>query len=137
MILDGDGVFRSIGDGTIKGNCPDDPSGPAERMTSLRCLSSGECRICKFIKTSWNHGINDVDATVNRYEGCVITSSAPICDANKLTANAVEFDNAVMEGAYGEDLDPICAPCKQAGKGVSQMAPYFNNTKCVICTKNS
>ena len=86
-------------------------------MTSLRCLSSGECRICKFITTSWNHGINGVEATVNRYEGCLITSSAPICDADKTSADAVQFDNPVMQNAYGKELDPICAPCKKAGKG--------------------
>ena len=77
-----------------------------------RCLSTGECRICKF-----------VEATA-LYEGCDITSTTPICDADETTTK-VNYDtddylagNTSMyapEAGVAHLETPKCVACKKAG----------------------
>ena len=75
--------------------------------TNRRCLSTGECRRCKYVST-------DSDGTtVNRYEGCEgITSATPICDANGDTA-IIDFATADY---VSPTQNPSCAKCTKAGK---------------------
>ena len=86
-ILDG----TSTGDGSA-----DLTNGMCEKQdTNRKCLSTGECRACKFISTS--------------YEGCDITSMTPICDANSGTST-VDFTTYADSSLTAE-----CVACKKAG----------------------
>ena len=83
----------TTGDGTTE------PSGMCQKQDPTRkCMSSGECRACKFI--------------TDKYEGCDITSNTPICDANTAVAN-VQF---ATSDYVSKLLTPACVACKQAGK---------------------
>ena len=85
------------GDGLTEGD------GMCEQEDSARkCLSTGECRICKFV------------ADTSKYEGCDITSNTPICDANSLTMDIFEFSVA-----DDPTLTPGCVACKKSGKNKS------------------
>ena len=65
--------------------------------SALNCLSTGECKICKF-----------VDAT-DKYEGCDISSATPICDGDSATASVdLVYSNA--------SKTPGCKACKTLGK---------------------
>ena len=75
-----------MGDGSSQGTCPDNPS-------DMKCFSTGECNICTII--SGNH------------EGCDITSSTPVCDADS-TVSGFQ-DSAVCKVAE-------CAACKKSGR---------------------
>ena len=85
---------QTAGDGTTIGHCPVSPSG-------LRCLSSKECRICKWISPN--------------YEGCDVTSNTPVCDS----AN----DDSVVTTGMATSDDPAktaqCVGCKKSGKYLS------------------
>ena len=84
-----------------------------EKMDATRkCLSSGECRVCKFV------AVNSLGAAVNKYEGCDITSSTPICDANTAVAN-VQFATNAYDGG---SLTPACVQCKKMGEYHNQSA---------------
>ena len=86
MYADGD----SIGDGLTFGKCwDDDANGRQDR----KCLSTGECNVCKII--------NDA------HEGCDIYSTEPVCDADSTTVE-IE-DSAVAKLAK-------CVACKNTGK---------------------
>ena len=80
---------NNAGDGTDQGFCPSNPAG-------LRCLSDGECRVCKLIS--------------NDYEGCVVTSTTPVCDSNE--------DTTAIESVFstGFTTTPKCVGCKKSGK---------------------
>ena len=104
----GDGTDEVDGTGNKLGMCQqEDPD--------RRCLSTGECRRCKFVSGTG----------LNRYEGCEITSGIPICDANKDTT-AVEYDTSDYltgsESTYAPEAgnahlkNPNCVKCKKAGK---------------------
>ena len=67
------------------GKCPTTPSG-------LKCLSTGECNVCKLIN--------------GNYEGCDVTSSTPVCDADASTS-AID-DSAV-------NTLSVCVGCKKDG----------------------
>ena len=90
----------NLGDGSS------DPDGMCEKVDPTRkCLSSGECRICKFVPT------NSIGVTVNKYEGCDITSYSPICDANTAVSGVqysrFDYDAVLTQG---------CVPCTSTGK---------------------
>ena len=107
----GDGTDEVDGSGNKVGMCQQEDS-------DRRCLSTGECRRCKFV----------AGTGLNRYEGCVITSDAPICDANAST-DEVEFatDNYLAgttpnpghypdgTGYMEHSLTPNCVKCKKKG----------------------
>jgi hypothetical protein len=78
---------NNAGDGTDQGFCPSNPAG-------LRCLSDGECRVCKLID--------------NNYEGCVVTSTTPVCDSDK--------DAALISTTDDADKTAQCLGCKKDGK---------------------
>ena len=82
--------FRIIdglsGDGTTIGKCP--PS-----YSSYRCLSTGACNVCGNI--------------ANKAEGCDITSTTPVCDADASTSG---IDDSAS-GKVGK-----CVACKKTGK---------------------
>ena len=113
MLQLSDGTAQVQGDGTDGHMCQVEDS-------NRRCLSTGECRRCKFIETS-------LDGTAsNKYEGCVITSDTPICDANKGTTNVVEYAKSkykegdrstyAPEAGTAHLLTPECVKCKKQGK---------------------
>ena len=82
------------GDGSTETN------GMCEKQDATRrCLSTGECRVCKLIS--------------DKYEGCDITSTTPICDANTAVAN-VQFDTS--SDYVSTSLIPACVACKKAGE---------------------
>ena len=64
MIIDG----ISAGDGTTVGNCPN----------SLRCLSSGECRVCKVISGGSN-AVTQVNEGCESTHYCVDSTNPPSC----------------------------------------------------------
>ena len=82
-----------------------------------RCLSTGECRRCKYV------------AGTGLYEGCEITSGTPICDVDK-TTDIVEYAvadyltgtmpnpgfYADTTGYLDHPLVPDCAKCKMKGR---------------------
>ena len=82
-------------DGTTAGDGSDEGSGGmCQRQDSTRrCLSSGECRICKLIGTA--------------YEGCDGTSTKPVCDADTGTA-------AIQTDYSDASKTPACVECKKA-----------------------
>ena len=86
MYADGD----SIGDGLSFGKCWDDD---ANGIQDRKCLSTGECNVCKIISDA--------------HEGCDIYSTEPVCDADSTTVE-IE-DSAVAKLAK-------CVACKNTGK---------------------
>ena len=72
-----------------------------------KCLSTGECRLCKFVTV-------DLDGlSVNRYEGCSgMASTEPICDAYEDTT-IIDFDT---NDYTAQDKIPTCVKCKKRGK---------------------
>ena len=80
-IIDG-----SAGDGSEIGKCP---SG----HTSYKCLSTGGCNVCGLIS-----GVA---------EGCDITSTSPVCDADSSTSG-------IEDSATGKVAQ--CVACKKSGK---------------------
>ena len=78
-----------------------------------RCLSTGECRRCKFV------------AGTGLYEGCEITSASPICDADSDSAKVEYATSDYLTGSestYAPEAgdahlkNPNCVQCKKAGK---------------------
>ena len=97
-----------------------------KEVSSRRCLSTGECRRCKFVEMSLAR------AAVNKYEGCEITSTTPICDANSATPDVIEYAMSdytdgnvsvpIPEAGVAHLLIPDCVKCKQSGKFVISYA---------------
>ena len=81
IIIDG-----TAGDGTDIGKCP-------SSYTDYRCLSTGACNICGLIS--------------GYAEGCDITSTTPVCDADGATS--VTEDSAVSKVAK-------CVKCTKSGE---------------------
>ena len=79
-----DGV--TAGDGTEIGKCPN-------AFSSYKCLSTGACNVCGLIS--------------GQVEGCDITSTAPVCDADSSTSG-------VQDSAVGKVAQ--CVACTKAGK---------------------
>ena len=69
--------------------------------SSRKCLSTGQCRACKFI--------------TDKYEGCSINTGLPICDADKDNDDGIDYETADYEA---DNLLPKCVPCKKASKCV-------------------
>ena len=108
------------------GDGRDEADGMCQKVTSnpnRRCLSTGECRRCKFIE-KMSGGTPD-----NKYEGCIISSDTPICDANAST-DKIEFDvNDYKTGTTPDpgpvypdntgylehSLTPDCVKCRMEG----------------------
>ena len=92
------------GDGT-----PDLVDGMCEKEDPTRkCLSTGECRLCKFVTMDLDN------IAVDRYEGCGgATSTEPICDADSGTTTFIEFQTA--DYIPTDDI-PKCVKCKKRGK---------------------
>ena len=92
-------IFQIL-DGTSTGDGSTEADGMYQKEDSTRkCLSSGECRPCKYI--------------TDEYEGCDITSTTPICDANTAVAN-IQFDTS--SDYVSTSLIPVCVACKKAGE---------------------
>ena len=88
-----------LSDGSTTGDGSTEADGMCQKEDSTRkCISTGECRACKFV--------------TDKYEGCDITSSLPICDANAAVAN-VQFATSDYDSA---SLTPACVACKKSGK---------------------
>ena len=106
MYADGD----SIGDGLSFGKCWDDD---ANGIQDRKCLSTGECNVCKIISDA--------------HEGCDIYSTKPVCDADSTTVE-IE-DSAVAKLAK-------CVACKNTGKYrylilmVDVMSSIYKRHKC-------
>jgi hypothetical protein len=79
MILDG----VTTGDGTTVGKCPN----------SYKCLSTGGCNNCGLIS--------------GYAEGCYITSTTPVCDADSATSGT-------QDSATGKVSQ--CVACKKSGR---------------------
>ena len=77
------------------------PSSPA----NLRCLSSGECRVCKLID--------------NTYEGCLLTTTTPVCDSDKDTVG-IQSDFLTSPPTTTAQ----CVACKKDGKYLTRVADY-------------
>ena len=73
------------GDGTTIGKCPSSHS-------SYRCLSSGACNVCGLISGT--------------HEGCVSTSTTPVCDADSTTST--------IEDTAVEKIG-VCKECTKSG----------------------
>ena len=71
--------------------------------TGLRCLSSKECRVCKKIS--------------DNYEGCVVTSTTPVCDSDDGTTVITTTDDA--------DKTAKCVGCKNNGKFLGGVKNYL------------
>ena len=82
------------GDGTTIGKCPSSHS-------SYRCLSSGACNVCGLISGT--------------HEGCVSTSTTPVCDADS-TTSTIE-DTAVEKEA-------VCKGCTKSGQSLANHVNY-------------
>ena len=76
----------ATGNGDTIGKCPTIPS-------NLKCLSTGECNICKVIS--------------GRHEGCDVTSTTPVCDADSTTS--------LIDGSATEKFSS-CVACKRNGE---------------------
>ena len=105
VVLFLDGLTQ--GDGTSVGKCPN----------SLKCLSTGECRVCKVIDSvhegcSGAHkclstGVCNVCGLISgTHEECVSTSTSPVCDADSSTS--IIDDTAVEKEA-------VCKGCTKSG----------------------
>ena len=77
---------QTQGDGTSVGKCPN----------SLKCLSTGACNVCGLISGT--------------HEGCVSTSTTPICDADSATTT-IEDTAVAKEG--------ICKGCTKSGPSLA------------------
>ena len=82
FVIDG----TSAGDGTTIGKCPSGHS-------SYKCLSNGACNVCGLIS--------------GNAEGCDITSTTPVCDADSTTSG-------IQDSASGKVAQ--CVACKKNGK---------------------
>ena len=112
--------YAKFPDGTTKGDGTPETGGMCQQQDATRkCLSTGECRLCKFVT-------EDLDGTtVNRYEGCGgITSAAPICDADADTT-IIEFDNSDYDDS---NKIPTCRVCKK--KGTDRFAIHLRYAEC-------
>ena len=76
----------SAGNGSDIGKCP-------SSYGSYKCLSTGACNVCGLIS-----GIA---------EGCDITSTSPVCDADSLTSG-------IQDSAIGKVAQ--CVACKKSGE---------------------
>ena len=76
----------ATGNGDTIGKCPTIPS-------NLKCLSTGECNICKDIS--------------GRHEGCDVTSTTPVCDADSAT-------DGIQDIADGKIAQ--CTACMKDGR---------------------
>ena len=93
----------------------------SDHAAARKCLSTGECRVCKNITTA--------DSTFN-YEGCqennqLKDSETPICDPDGAT-ETIENQN---DGDFS-DKDPVCVGCKKSGKitlSIKQCLDQFLN----------
>ena len=79
----------SAGDGTEIGKCPSGHS-------SYKCLSTGGCNVCGLIS-----GVA---------EGCDITSTSPVCDADSSTTG-------IQDSASGKVAQ--CVACKKSGRTIN------------------
>ena len=78
----------SAGDGTDIGKCP-------SSFSSYKCLSSGACNVCGLIS--------------GYAQGCDITSTSPVCDADSSTSG-------IQDSASGKVAE--CVACKKSGKPI-------------------
>ena len=74
------------GDGTTMGICP-------TIQSNYRCLSSGACNVCENISGT--------------HEGCDVTSTRPVCDADSATGG-------IQGSADGKVAQ--CTECKMDGR---------------------
>ena len=114
---DGTGDETDAGGNAVVGMCQKEDD-------KRKCLSTGECRICKFVAESLD------GATPNEYEGCDITSDTPICDADS-SDDKVQYDPPTVydqnarstyapEAGDANELTPACVECRQKGKFILQ-----------------
>ena len=80
----------------------------SDHAAARKCLSTGECRVCKKITTS--------ESTFN-YEGCqqnsdLEDSETPICDPDD-DGETIEVQDDVNDYA---DKNAVCRGCKKDGK---------------------
>ena len=99
IIIDG-----SIGDGTEIGKCPSGHS-------TYKCLSTGGCNVCGLIS-----GVA---------EGCDITTTSPVCDADSTTSG-------IQDSASGKVAK--CVACKKSGNLISYFVPEFQEFHSMIAT---
>ena len=85
------------GDGSEIGKCP-------SSYSSYKCLSSGGCNVCGLIS--------------GFAEGCDITSTSPVCDADSSTPG-------IQDSATGKVAQ--CVACKKSGNLNSQI--FFNESR--------
>ena len=78
----------SAGDGTTIGKCP-------SSYSNYKCLSSGACNVCGIVN--------------GNVEGCDITSTTPVCDADSTTSG-------IQDSASGKVAQ--CVACKKTGEFV-------------------
>ena len=83
MVFHLDGT--TTGDGTEIGKCP-------SHYSSYRCLSTGACNVCGLIS--------------GKAEGCDITSTSPVCDADSSTSGT-------QDSATGKVAQ--CVACTKTG----------------------
>ena len=86
LIIELDGL--SMGDGTEIGKCP-------SSYSNYRCLSTGACNVCGLIS--------------GYAEGCDISSTTPVCDADGSTSETEV--SAVAKVAK-------CVKCRKSGKNI-------------------
>lgn len=87
----------TTGDGSEIGKCP-------SSYTDYKCLSTGACNVC---------------ALISGYaEGCDITSTSPVCDADSTTAITDDFATAKVAK---------CVKCTKNGKQLSIWLPDFTD----------
>ena len=79
-------VDGTNGDGTTIGKCP-------SHYSTYKCLSTGACNVCGLIN--------------GNAEGCDITSTTPVCDADDST-------NGVQDSATGKVAQ--CTACTKSGE---------------------
>ena len=94
----------SPGDGTSIGKCP-------SSYSTYKCLSTGECNVCGLIS--------------GKAQGCDITSTSPVCDADSSTPGT-------QDTATGKVAQ--CTSCTKSGKEYHSMHKYqinrVLNSKC-------
>ena len=76
----------TAGDGTEIGKCP-------SHYSTYKCLSTGSCNVCGLISGT--------------HEGCDVTSTTPVCDADSTTSGIQDS----ASGKVGQ-----CTACKKDGK---------------------
>ena len=97
-------IDNNAGDGTDLGFCPSSPA-------NLRCLSSEECRVCKLIGSN--------------YEGCDVTSTTPVCDPDKDTAQIqTDFSTTTTTAE--------CVGCKKTSKYLGGVGNYIHKHRVCI-----